>query len=1036
MKMKKRLTAWLTCAAMVLSLFAAMPMAVSADEPVTHDINGSPVNIVDDGKYIITGDGTATTNKITVAAHVYADITLDNVNIDVSGTNYDCAFLIEADSTGDVNITLVGENILKSGFARAGIEKGGSGDGMGTLTIEGTGSLIAESYSRGAGIGGGNSGSTSRNIIINSGTITATGGSVIGTGSSASGGGGAGIGGANGGHGSHIAINGGTVTANGGNAALSGVINTVTAAAGIGGGGNGGHGTHITITDGTVTAQGGNRGAGIGGGYGGYGSDITISGGTVVANGGSSSYQAGGAGIGGGSFQGGGGSGGHGTNITISGGTVTATGGTTTGEGIGHGGHGSSDNISIIPADGMQISVYVGSTEPGTLLGTYTETTPYTSTDRYFHSEEEPVAVTLTDITVSPSTTTVEKGGTETFTATVVYSDDSTDADVAWSITGNSSIGTAINASGVLTVASEEEAKTLTVTATSNADSGKSGNADVTVIDVPVTEYTLTVNNGSGGGEYAAGAEISITAEAPSSDQAFDKWISSNGGAFAEETESTTTFTMPAHAVTVTATYKDKVVTPDTYTVTISGGGSGASGSGSYEEGATVTINAGNRSNYSFNGWTSSQAVTFAEASAASTSFTMPADDITVTANWTYNGGGSSGGGGGSISPTVPAADGAVNVSYSTSQGTADLSLSTSKVNDIIDKSKEDEAVIDLSKVRGITGASLPTSALKAFEEAGLDITVKLPEGTITLDKEAAASVTEQASSTITIEIEEATPPSLTKEQRETINEDDLVLDINIYSGTRKITNFGGTLTIQVPYTGPEPVAVWYLNDQGELEKLNSTFEDGVVTFTTDHLSLYVIGEDTEEPEKEEPFTNPFTDVQEGAWYYDAVKYVYENSLMMGTGDTTFGTNGTTTRGMLVTILHRLSGEPEAGMSSFSDVAADKYYAKAVAWAAENRIVSGYGNGIFGPEDSITREQMAAILMNYAEFKDYDVTARADLSKYTDADTVSDWARDAMAWANAEGLIQGDGAGLNATGKATRAQVAAILQRFITEITE
>ena len=646
-------------------------------------------------------------------------------------------------------------------------------------------------------------------------------------------------------------------------------------------------------------------------------------------------------------------------------------------------------------------------------------------------------AITVTDITVSPSTITVEKGGTETFTATVVYSDDSTDNDVAWSINGNSSTGTAIDASGVLTVASEEEAETLTVTATSNADSGESGNADVTVIDVPVTKYTLTVNSGSGGGEYGAGAEISITAEAPSSDQAFDKWISSNGGAFADETESTTTFTMPAHAVTVTATYKDKVVTPDTYTVTISGGGSGARGSGSYEEGATVTINAGNRSNYSFNGWTSSQAVTFAEVSAASTSFTMTAADITVTANWTYTGGGSSGGGGGgSISPTVPAADGAVNVSYSTSQGTADLSLSTSKVNDIIDKSKEDEAVIDLSKVRGITGASLPTSALKAFEEAGLDITVKLPEGTVTLDKEAAASVAEQASSTITIEIEEATPPSLTKEQRETINEDDLVLNINIYSGTRKITNFGGTLTIQVPYTGPEPVAVWYLNDQGELEKLNSTFEDGVVTFTTDHLSLYIIGEDTEEPEKEEPFTNPFTDVQEGAWYYDAVKYVYQNSLMMGTGDTTFGTNGTTTRGMLVTILHRLSGESEAGMSSFSDVAADKYYAKAVAWAAENRIVSGYGNGIFGPEDSITREQMAAILINYAEFKDYDVTARADLSKYTDADTVSDWARDAMAWANAEGLIQGDGAGLNATGKVTRVQVAAILQRFITEITE
>lgn len=225
MKMKKRLTAWLTCVAMVLSLFAAMPMTVLADGPTVLNISEGAINITEPGTYIITG--TSTTNTITVAADVYANITLDNVNIDVSDTVNACAFLIGAGSTGDVTITLEGKNILKSGFDRAGIEKGGSGDDIGTLTIEGEGSLEANGGSNGAGIGGGGSDRNSSNITINSGTITAIGGSQI----SGSGGAGTGIGGGNLGSGSNITINGGTVTAN------AGTANNVFQAAGIGGGG-------------------------------------------------------------------------------------------------------------------------------------------------------------------------------------------------------------------------------------------------------------------------------------------------------------------------------------------------------------------------------------------------------------------------------------------------------------------------------------------------------------------------------------------------------------------------------------------------------------------------------------------------------------------------------------------------------------------------------------------------------------------------------------------------------------------------------
>ena len=175
----------------------------------------------------------------------------------------------------------------------------------------------------------------------------------------------------------------------------------------------------------------------------------------------------------------------------------------------------------------------------------------------------------------------------------------------------------------------------------------------------------------------------------------------------------------------------------------------------------------------------------------------------------------------------------------------------------------------------------------------------------------------------------------------------------------------------------------------------------------------------------------PFADVAPASWYADAVQYVYENGMMNGTSDTLFSPDGTTTRAMIVAILHRLEGEPEAEASSFTDVAAGAYYADAVGWAAANGIVNGVSETAFAPDDRITREQMAAILYRYAQFKGYDVTASADLGAYTDAAQISAYAAAAMQWANAEGLITGNtGTTLNPKGHATRAEAATILMRF------
>ncbi|MCD8391072.1 MAG: S-layer homology domain-containing protein, partial [Firmicutes bacterium] len=176
-----------------------------------------------------------------------------------------------------------------------------------------------------------------------------------------------------------------------------------------------------------------------------------------------------------------------------------------------------------------------------------------------------------------------------------------------------------------------------------------------------------------------------------------------------------------------------------------------------------------------------------------------------------------------------------------------------------------------------------------------------------------------------------------------------------------------------------------------------------------------------------------FGDVDTSLWYHEYIDYALENGLMNGISDTTFEPNTATTRGMIVTILYRLEGEPTANSASdFTDVVSGAWYADAVAWAAENGIVNGYDNGKFGADDTITREQTAAILYRYAGYKGYDTSASGDISAYTDSDAVSGYALTAMQWAVGTGLITGkDDNTLAPQAGATRAETAAMLMRFI-----
>ena len=210
---------------------------------------------------------------------------------------------------------------------------------------------------------------------------------------------------------------------------------------------------------------------------------------------------------------------------------------------------------------------------------------------------------------------------------------------------------------------------------------------------------------------------------------------------------------------------------------------------------------------------------------------------------------------------------------------------------------------------------------------------------------------------------------------------------------------------------------------------------DGTYTFTMPNGQVTVKATFVE---TEEPVAEPFVDVAEGDWFYDAVVYAYQNELMDGVGGNRFAPNSETTRAQLVTILYRLEGEPAvSGDLPFTDVETGIWYTDAILWAAQNGIVNGVTDTTFAPGDEITRQQLVTILYRYAEAKGYDVSASADLSGYPDADQVQDYAQPAMAWAVAENIIQGmeDGT-LKPAGNASRAQIATILMRFCEDVAQ
>jgi len=673
----------------------------------------------------------------------------------------------------------------------------------------------------------------------------------------------------------------------------------------------------------------------------------------------------------------------------------------------------------------------------------------------------EAAPVTVTGVSVLPSTTSVQKGGTKQFSGMVTFSDSTVNYLVTWSVDGAEKSGTDINSTGLLTVAGDETAEYLTVTATSEADGTKKGTATVIVTDVPVVKYTLTVTNGTGGGHYAEGETVNITANTAPAGQEFDKWTTSDSITFINANAASTSFIMIDKAVTVTATYKD--LPADSFAITVQNDGNGTANANvtSAEAGTEITLSASPDSGYVFKEWE----VVSGGVTVSGNKFTMPANDVTVKAHFeatsepTYSVTVQDDGNGtGSASPTSAEAGTEITLSASPDSGyvfkewevisggvTVSENKFTMPANDVIVKAHF-EATSEPTYSVTIIGGGSGADGARDYE-AGDPVTIKAgnnsgytftgwtsPDVTITNASDKTASFTMPAKNV-----------TVTANWRYNGGGGGGGSSYTDYTITASADK-GGSISPSGSVTVREKSDKTFTITADKGYVISDVLVDGksvgaLKTYTfTNVTKAHTIKAKFVEEDKNNPNTGayiPFDDVKINDWFINSVMWAYENGLMVGTSTTTFSPNMETTRGMIVTILYRLEGSPKAGTSGFDDVSDGKYYANAVAWAADNKIVSGYGNGKFGPDDSLTREQLVTILYNYSKFKGYDITAGQDLGSFNDEISVSGYAKTAMQWAVKHGIVKGIGADLlSPATTATRAQMAAILERYSENIVE
>ena len=409
----------------------------------------------------------------------------------------------------------------------------------------------------------------------------------------------------------------------------------------------------------------------------------------------------------------------------------------------------------------------------------------------------------------------------------------------------------------------------------------------------------------------------------------------------------------------------------------------------------------------------------------------------------------SSGGGSSTITVPVTGSRDTVKISASVSGGTAEVKEIR---QDELDKIGTDsDVVIDLAGLgKSVTGAALPVGTVERISGSQADgALIKLPGAQLRLDRQTLAALAQQASGSkvqLVVETDTKAKSTMTAAQKQALDgmKNAAAIEAYFVSNGQRIYDFnGGQVELTIPYQAGGAIRGWYLKEDGTREQVSAVYDKENARLTLRHFSHYVI-EELEAgmayaacPKDGSCPIAPYTDAAPAAWYHDGVHYCIDNGLMQGVSSTQFLPDGSTTRAQLVTILWRLEGAPAArGDETFLDAADGAWYTAAVRWAAGEGIVRGYGDGHFGPDDAVTREQMVAILYRFAQYKGADVSVGGDTNilSFADAAAVSEYAVPAMQWACGSGLVAGvaqeGGLALVPKGTTTRAQAATLMMRF------
>ena len=683
--------------------------------------------------------------------------------------------------------------------------------------------------------------------------------------------------------------------------------------------------------------------------------------------------------------------------------------------------------------------------------------------------------VIVTSVTVAPPTVSVQKGTTQTFTA-AVNGTNSPAQTVAWSVYGNTSGSTTINASGLLAVAADETAATLTVTATSMVDNSKSGTATVTVTTTPPAFVAVT-DITSVPATATAGMPLTLTGTVAPADATNQTvaWSVYNAGDTGASIVGNTLSTTAAGIVVVRATITNGLTestdyTQDfnitvtaalvtTYTVTASVGSGGSispDGSVSVTEGSSQTFTITSNSGYRINSVT----VDGVNQGAITTyTFTNVTADHTITATFTRTSGGDGGGGGGSSStpatpatPTYNADVKAGNSTETTLPVIVDKDNGTASTDVGSQKFTSSGTIITVPAIPDVNAYSvgIPVPDLSTSDVQGT-LTLHTDNGSVTVPSNMLTGVSDISGRKAEITIGQGNKENLPEDVKAAIGDRPLVqLTLSIDGKQTDWNNHNAPVTVSIPYTptaaeraNPESIVVWYIDGSGKVVTVPNGHYDpatGRIIFDTTHFSDYAVA------------YNPvsFNDVSAGAWYNKAVGFIAARGITSGTGNGKYSPEAKLTRGeFIVLVMRSYDIAPDTDLANnFSD-AGNTYYTGYLAAAKRLGISSGVGNNMYAPGKEITRQEMFTLLYNVlkvigqlpgthgravGEANDQPQgDSGKSLSSFTDAGQIASWAKDAMTLLVETGTIGGNNGMLTPTSTTTRAEMAQVVYNLLSK---